>query len=193
MHRLRRLHSGMPGQRDLRRRRRTAGPTEFHRAERRTFPEFASISRAKKPCRTPTTGTASRTSCNTWKISATAGAPGAAGLVRCLDDRRPKYTRQTVTHVHTWVPDKLFSLRVTRDDAYTFVPGQFARVGLPGADDPDGPPTLWRAYSMVSAPRSPGWSSIPSLCPTACSARAWRNCAPATRSTLKNALRLPDP
>ncbi|ALX82874.1 ferredoxin--NADP reductase [Achromobacter ruhlandii] len=66
-----------------------------------------------------------------------------------------KYTRQTVTHVHTWVPDKLFSVRVTRDDAYAFQPGQFARVGLPGAEDPEGPPTLWRAYSMVSAPRQP--------------------------------------
>ena len=67
-----------------------------------------------------------------------------------------KYTRQTVTQIHTWVPDKLFSVRVTRDDAYTFLPGQFARVGLPGADAPDGPPTLWRAYSMVSAPQESG-------------------------------------
>ena len=24
-----------------------------------------------------------------------------------------KYTRQTVTQIHTWVPDKLFSVRVT--------------------------------------------------------------------------------
>ena len=32
-------------------------------------PEFASISRAKKPCPTPTSGTACRTSCNTWKSS----------------------------------------------------------------------------------------------------------------------------
>lgn len=66
-----------------------------------------------------------------------------------------KYTRQTITSVHTWVPDKLFSVRVTRDEAFTFLPGQFARVGLPGAEDPDGPPTLWRAYSMVSAPHEP--------------------------------------
>ncbi len=63
-----------------------------------------------------------------------------------------KYTRQTVTSVHTWVPDKLFSLRATRDRAFEFLPGQFARVGLPGSEAPDGPPTLWRAYSMVSAP-----------------------------------------
>ncbi|MCD0505473.1 ferredoxin--NADP reductase [Bordetella petrii] len=67
-----------------------------------------------------------------------------------------KYTRQTVTQVHTWVPGKLFSVRVTRDPAFQFQAGQFARVGLPGADDPGGPPTVWRAYSMVSAPHEPG-------------------------------------
>lgn len=66
-----------------------------------------------------------------------------------------KYTRQTVTHVQAWVPGKLFSLRVSRDPAYVFQPGQFARLGLPidNPDDPAGAPTLWRAYSMVSAPR----------------------------------------
>ena len=63
-----------------------------------------------------------------------------------------KYTRQTITGFHTWVPGKLFSLRVTRDPAFRFQAGQFARVGLPAADEPDAPPTLWRAYSMVSAP-----------------------------------------
>jgi len=65
-----------------------------------------------------------------------------------------KYTRQTVTQVRTWVPGKLFSVRITRDPAYAFQPGQFARVGL-SADlaDPDAAPTVWRAYSMVSAPR----------------------------------------
>ena len=65
-----------------------------------------------------------------------------------------KYTRQTVTHVQAWVPGKLFSLRVSRDPAYAFQPGQFARLGLPieNADDPAAAPILWRAYSMVSAP-----------------------------------------
>jgi len=66
-----------------------------------------------------------------------------------------KYTRQTVTSVRPWVPGKLFSLRVTRDPAYAFQPGQFARVGLPADDAPDAAPTLWRAYSMVSAPHDP--------------------------------------
>lgn len=66
-----------------------------------------------------------------------------------------KYTRQTVTSVRTWVPGKLFSLRVTRDPAYAFQPGQFARVGLPADAAAGAEPTLWRAYSMVSAPHDP--------------------------------------
>ncbi len=66
-----------------------------------------------------------------------------------------KYTRQIVTSVRTWVPEKLFSVRVTRDEAFAFQAGQFARVGLAGAEAPDGDPTLWRAYSMVSAPHEP--------------------------------------
>jgi ferredoxin--NADP+ reductase len=64
-----------------------------------------------------------------------------------------KYTRQTVSAVHTWVEDKLFSLRVTRDPAYAFQPGQFARLGLP--EEGESEPTVWRAYSMVSAPQEP--------------------------------------
>lgn len=63
-----------------------------------------------------------------------------------------KYTRQTVTEVREWVPGKLFSLRVTRDPAFQFKAGQFARVGLPESPEPGAPPTLWRAYSMVSGP-----------------------------------------
>jgi ferredoxin--NADP+ reductase len=63
-----------------------------------------------------------------------------------------KYTRQTVTDVRSWLPGKLFSLRVTRDPAFQFKAGQFARVGLPESDAPDAEPTLWRAYSMVSGP-----------------------------------------
>ncbi|OZI59639.1 ferredoxin--NADP reductase [Bordetella genomosp. 11] len=63
-----------------------------------------------------------------------------------------KYTRQTVTEVRNWVPGKLFSLRVTRDPAFIFKAGQFARVGLPESDTPGAEPTLWRAYSMVSGP-----------------------------------------
>lgn len=66
-----------------------------------------------------------------------------------------KYTRQTITAVQTWVPGKLFSVRVTRDPAFLFQAGQFARVGLPDSDDPQAEPSVWRAYSMVSAPEEP--------------------------------------
>lgn len=66
------------------------------------------------------------------------------------------YTRQTITRVHFWVPGKLLSLHTTRDPAYQFTAGQFARLGLPAADDPQGPPTLWRAYSMVNGPHQEG-------------------------------------
>ncbi|AOB27911.1 MULTISPECIES: ferredoxin--NADP reductase [Bordetella] len=66
-----------------------------------------------------------------------------------------KYTRQTITAVQTWVPGKLFSVRVTRDPDFIFQAGQFARVGLPEGDDPRAEPSVWRAYSMVSAPDEP--------------------------------------
>ena len=101
-------------------------------------PEFASISRAKKPCPTPTSGTACRTSCNTWKV---ARAPWPRRGNPMTEDS--KYTRQTVTSVHTWVPGS--SVRVTRDDAYDFQPGQFAgsrrRRMIPTARLPCGAPT----------------------------------------------------
>ncbi len=43
--------------------------------------------------------------------------------------------------------DKLFSFRLTRPKGFKFVPGQFARIGLPGADGA----ILWRPYSIASA------------------------------------------
>ncbi len=43
--------------------------------------------------------------------------------------------------------DKLFSFRLTRPHGYIFLPGQFARIGLAGANGE----TLWRPYSIASA------------------------------------------
>jgi len=63
-----------------------------------------------------------------------------------------KYTAQTVTSVHEWVPGKLFSIRTTRAPEFVFEPGQFARLGLPEDAAVSPEPTVWRAYSMVSAP-----------------------------------------
>lgn len=58
-----------------------------------------------------------------------------------------KYTIETITCVHTWVPGKLFSFRCTRHTGFRFEPGQFARLGVKpqGSDE-----IVWRAYSMVS-------------------------------------------
>jgi len=63
-----------------------------------------------------------------------------------------KYTRETVLQVHPWVPGKLLSITTTRSPEFEFVAGQFARLGLPAAGLPDEPPTIWRAYSMVTPP-----------------------------------------
>jgi ferredoxin/flavodoxin---NADP+ reductase len=65
-----------------------------------------------------------------------------------------RYTKQTVLNQTVWVKDKLFSLTLTRPQAFRFIPGQFARLGL--ATDPAAPdvPNEWRAYSMVSAPEA---------------------------------------
>ena len=58
-----------------------------------------------------------------------------------------KYTSETITDVRPWT-DNLFSFRTTRDRGYRFVPGQFARLGVPGAAEGS---TVWRAYSIASA------------------------------------------
>lgn len=62
-----------------------------------------------------------------------------------------KYTRETVTAVHHWDSPGLVSVRVTRPIGFQFLPGQFARLGLPN-DDNTGEPSIWRAYSMVTHP-----------------------------------------
>jgi ferredoxin--NADP+ reductase len=58
-----------------------------------------------------------------------------------------KYTLETITGIRPWT-DSLFSFRTTRDRGYRFVPGQFARLGVPGAADGS---IVWRAYSIASA------------------------------------------
>src|SRR5690606_23133723 len=39
-----------------------------------------------------------------------------------------------------------------RSPEFEFTAGQFARLGLPAAGLPDEPPSIWRAYSMVTPP-----------------------------------------
>jgi ferredoxin--NADP+ reductase len=71
----------------------------------------------------------------------------------------PRYTQQRVLGKTTWLTDKLFSVTVTRDPAFSFIPGQFARLGLhvgvaqtapEGSEGSEQAPNEWRAYSMVS-------------------------------------------
>lgn len=65
-----------------------------------------------------------------------------------IDDilAKGKSTLETVTSMHWWT-DSLLSFTTTRPPNYSFVAGQYARLGLPGQHD-----AIWRAYSMVSAP-----------------------------------------
>ncbi len=58
-----------------------------------------------------------------------------------------KFTRQRLLEVQTLTPN-LFTLCTTRDPGFRFTAGQFARLGV---RKPSGS-TVWRAYSMVSAP-----------------------------------------
>ena len=64
-----------------------------------------------------------------------------------MNTKQEKFTRQTITHLHTWTPS-LFSFRCTRDAGFRFTAGQFARLGV---RKPNGM-IAWRAYSMVSSP-----------------------------------------
>ncbi|NEX59694.1 ferredoxin--NADP reductase [Noviherbaspirillum galbum] len=57
-----------------------------------------------------------------------------------------KSTLQTVTQVRWWT-DRLLTFTTTRPAEYSFVAGQYARLGLPDRND-----VIWRAYSMTSAP-----------------------------------------
>jgi ferredoxin--NADP+ reductase len=64
-----------------------------------------------------------------------------------MTDASDKYTAETITDVRPWT-DSLFSFKTTRDRGYRFTPGQFARLGVPGAAEGS---IVWRAYSIASA------------------------------------------
>lgn len=57
-----------------------------------------------------------------------------------------KVSLETVTGMRWW-SDGLFTFTTTKPPGYSFVAGQYARLGLPSEHD-----VIWRAYSMVSAP-----------------------------------------
>jgi ferredoxin--NADP+ reductase len=58
-----------------------------------------------------------------------------------------KYTIETITYLKKWT-DNLFSFRITRNENFQFIPGQFARLGLMNEETNK---MIWRPYSVVSA------------------------------------------
>ncbi|NJM32966.1 MAG: ferredoxin--NADP reductase [Limnobacter sp.] len=70
-----------------------------------------------------------------------------------MPEANHKYTLETITGIHTWVPGKLFSFTCTRPPGFRFAAGQFARLGMENTLQLQGEgPVIWRAYSMVSGP-----------------------------------------
>lgn len=64
-----------------------------------------------------------------------------------MPESSERYTREKILSIRRWTP-QLFSLRLTRNPGFRFVPGQFVRLGVEKEDK-----TLaWRPYSMASAP-----------------------------------------
>ena len=57
-----------------------------------------------------------------------------------------KATRETVTEIFWW-SDKLLTFKTTKPPNYSFIAGQYARLGMQDGDE-----AIWRAYSMTSAP-----------------------------------------
>ena len=73
---------------------------------------------------------------------------------------RDRWTAQPVRSVRRWT-DTLLSFRIGRDAAFRFVPGQYARLGLAGADGE----VVWRPFSMVSAPDDEHLEFVATLVP----------------------------
>jgi ferredoxin--NADP+ reductase len=59
-----------------------------------------------------------------------------------------KATRETVTDLFRWT-ENVFTFTTSKPENYSFIAGQYARLGLGEARD-----IIWRAYSMTSAPTS---------------------------------------
>lgn len=57
-----------------------------------------------------------------------------------------KYSIEKITYLKQWT-DHLFSFRITRNEGFKFIPGQFARLGVLKEDNN----IVWRPYSIVSA------------------------------------------
>lgn len=62
-----------------------------------------------------------------------------------------RFSLTHIEHLHCWTPS-LWSLCITRPADFRFAPGHYARLGLPVSDAMHPGSTIWRPYSIVSAP-----------------------------------------
>lgn len=86
--------------------------------------------------------------------------PSAPAAGASTSPAAPKWTEQVVLSVHRWT-DALLSFRISRDAAFRFTPGHYARLGLTAADGT----LVWRPFSMVSAAEAPELEFIATLVP----------------------------
>ncbi len=84
-----------------------------------------------------------------------------------------KATRQSVISVRRWT-DALVSVRVTRDPAYRFTAGHYARLGLAGADGA----IATRPLSIASATTDPHLEFVCTLVPDGELSARLASCAP---------------
>ncbi len=64
---------------------------------------------------------------------------------------QPNYQTETITSIHTWIPNKLLSIECTNTYPLKYQAGQFARLGLKNKQGD----IVWRAFSMTSHPDDP--------------------------------------
>ena len=77
--------------------------------------------------------------------------PAPASLVPgAAPGKAPKTTRETILALRSWTPT-LLSIRVTRDPGFRFIPGHYARLGIPDSSGR----AVFRPLSIVSAPADP--------------------------------------
>jgi len=72
--------------------------------------------------------------------------PRTAMRIAATVDESPAYWQGRVSDLHL-LGETVMELRVDCDRPYPYRAGQYARLAVPGA------PSLWRSYSMASAPR----------------------------------------
>ena len=111
-----------------------------------------------------TTASAALAGCSAERTAAaTVAAAGTA--VPCapagtLPAKAARTTRESVLSTHRWTPS-LVSIRVSRDPAFRFTPGHYARLGIAQGTDP----AIFRPLSIASAPSASHLEFVCTLVP----------------------------